>query len=323
MTTQLYTAEFVSPGHPDKICDYIADAILDAYRVLDPSTRGAIEVMGGHGVIKINGEIRSQADVDIDAIVADIVGPDMQRIIAVAEQSTQIAQGVDTGGAGDQGIMIGYACSDTPNHMPYEYELARGLCQHIYNEFPFDGKTQITVERDGAVWTVKTVVASFQNAPRHRLLELAQEFVPNADRYIINPAGDWDIGGFEADAGLTGRKIVVDAYGPRVPVGGGAFSGKDHTKVDRSGAYMARKIAVDILKKESADEVMVKLAYAIGERDPVKAIAIIDGHERTLEGYDLSPQGIHDALELGSMIYADTARWGHFGRGHFSDDSTA
>lgn len=310
---QLFTAEFVSPKHPDKQCDYIADCILDAYRAGDPATRGAVEVMGGHGMIKVNGEVTSQADVDVKQLVHSIVGEDMDVIVHIAKQSPQIAQGVDTGGAGDQGIMIGYACSETDTCMPFEYDTARKLCQHLYKEFPYDGKVQITAERDGDNWDIKNVVASFQNAPQEKLLEKVKEYVPGAGEYHINVAGDWDMGGFDADAGLTGRKIVVDAYGPRVPVGGGAFSGKDHTKVDRSGAYMARKIAKEILKERNAGEVLVKLAYVIGKADPVKAAAIIDGVEEELSGYDLSPQGIHDTLELHNIKFSDLAQWGHFG----------
>ncbi len=189
----------------------------------------------------------------------------------------------------------------------------RKLCQHLYEEFPHDGKVQITAEQDGDNWDIKNVVASFQNATTEQLLAKVQEFVPNAGEYHINVAGDWSMGGFDADAGLTGRKIVVDAYGPRVPVGGGAFSGKDHTKVDRSGAYMARKIAKEILKNRNAGEVLVKLAYVIGKADPVKAAAIIDGVEEELSGYDLTPKGIHDGLNLKDIKFADLSQWGHFG----------
>ena len=310
---QLFTAEFVSPKHPDKQCDYIADRILDAYREQDPATRGAVEVMGGHGMIKVNGEVTSNATVDVEAVIREIVGDDMKVIIHISKQSSEIAQGVDIGGAGDQGIMIGYACNETDTCMPYEYDLARKLCQHLYEEFPYDGKVQITAEQDGETWDIKNVVASFQNASTEELLAKVQEFIPGAGEYHINVAGDWSMGGFDADAGLTGRKIVVDAYGPRVPVGGGAFSGKDHTKVDRSGAYMARKIAKEILKERNAGEVLVKLAYVIGKADPVKAAAIIDGVEEELSGYDLSPQGIHDNLELHNIKFSDLAQWGHFG----------
>jgi len=310
---KLYTAEFVSPKHPDKQCDFIADRILDAYREQDPTTRGAIEVMGGHGMIKVNGEVTSNANVDVESVIRETVGDDMQIIIHISKQSSEIAQGVDIGGAGDQGIMIGYACNETDTCMPYEYDLARKLCQHLYEEFPHDGKVQITVEQDGDNWDIKNVVASFQNASTADLLSKVQEFIPNAGEYHINVAGDWSMGGFDADAGLTGRKIVVDAYGPRVPVGGGAFSGKDHTKVDRSGAYMARKIAKEILKDRNAGEVLVKLAYVIGKADPVKAAAIIDGVEEELSGYDLTPNGIHDGLNLKDIKFADLSQWGHFG----------
>jgi S-adenosylmethionine synthetase len=266
MKDHIYTAEFVTPMHPDKICDRIADIILDEYRRQDPKTRGAVEVMGGHGVIKVNGEITSSASVDVEKVVRGIVPEIPKVIVHISKQSPEIARGVDIGGAGDQGIMVGYACDETESRMPYEYELARSLAKHIFEKYPYDGKTQVTVEKTDSGWKVKTVVASFQNAPREDLEALVKELIPDASEYYINPAGDWSLGGFDADAGLTGRKIVVDAYGPRVPVGGGAFSGKDYTKVDRTGAYMARKIAVDILNKRNAKEVLVNLAYAIGKK---------------------------------------------------------
>lgn len=231
----------------------------------------------------------------------------------IVRQSPEIAQGVDTGGAGDQGIMIGYATRETPTYMPREYELARTLCQQVYTEYPFDGKTQVTLAADGSV---QSVVCSFQNAPRNRLLELVEEILPNAQEYHINPAGDWSQGGFDADAGLTGRKIIVDNYGPEIAVGGGAFSGKDPSKVDRSGAYMARRIAVDYLEQyPDADTVLVKLAYAIGHTEALMAVATIDGTPEAVTGYDLTPSGIRTFLELDTPMYADTASWGHFGRG--------
>ena len=284
------TAEFVSPMHPDKICDYIADSILDAYLAQDKNSRVAVEVMGGHDLVTINGEVTSQGSPDIEKLVHNIVGPDFKVIQNIVLQSPEIAQGVDTGGAGDQGIMKGYATNETQEMLPLEYLLARNLCQKIFEIYPYDGKTQVTVE-DG---NVVTVVASFQNTKNDELLKLVQRILPSAE-YLINPAGEWVQGGFDADTGLSGRKLIVDNYGPEIPIGGGSFSGKDYTKVDRSGAYMARKIAVELLAKNNAKEVFVKLAYAIGKKDPVMAVAVIDGNEKEITDYDLSPKGIRES----------------------------
>ena len=304
------TAEFVSPKHPDKICDFIADSILDAYLSGDKNSRCAIEVMGGHNLVTINGEVTSQSNPDIEALVKGIVGADYKVISNIAKQSPEIAQGVDTGGAGDQGIMKGYATSESPDFMPIEYSLARNLCQKIFEVYPYDGKTQVTVQNGKPT----TVVASFQNTKNDELLKLVQSII-KADEYFINPAGEWNQGGFDADTGLSGRKLIVDNYGPEITIGGGSFSGKDYTKVDRSAAYMARRIAVDLLKKNNAKEVFTKLAYAIGKKDPVMAVAVIDGVETEIEGYDLSPKGIREFLKLDEVTYAKTCTWGHFGRG--------
>ena len=303
------TAEFVSPMHPDKICDFIADSILDAYLAEDKNSRVAVEVMGGHGLITINGEVTSQGSPDIEGLVHGIVGPDFKVIQNIVLQSSEIAQGVDTGGAGDQGIMKGYATNETQEMLPLEYLLARNLCQKIFEIYPYDGKTQVTVENGN----VLTVVASFQNTKNDELLKLVQRILPSQE-YLINPAGEWVQGGFDADTGLSGRKLIVDNYGPEIPIGGGSFSGKDYTKVDRSGAYMARKIAVELLAKNNAKEVFVKLAYAIGKKDPVMAVAVIDGNEKEITDYDLSPKGIREYLKLDTVKFANTCTWGHFGR---------
>jgi S-adenosylmethionine synthetase len=310
----LKTAECVSPRHPDKLCDQISDAILDAYLAQDPTSRVAIEAVGSHGQVWVTGEVTSRAtDIDIKAIVTNIAGPGLEIRTHVVAQSPEIAQGVDIGGAGDQGIMTGYATRETASYMPLEYELARTLCQKVYEVFPYDGKTQVTTRDDGSV---VSVVCSFQNAPKAALLSLVQSVIPNAEEYHINPAGDWNQGGFDADAGLTGRKIIVDNYGPEVAVGGGAFSGKDPSKVDRSGAYMARRIAVDYLEaRPEAKTVLVKLAYAIGHPEALMAVAIVDGVAEDIVGYDVTPRGIRAFLHLDAPIYADTAAWGHFGRG--------
>lgn len=240
-------------------------------------------------------------------------------IIHIHQQSPRIAQGVDIGGAGDQGIMIGYACNENDELVPQEYYLARQLNRYIYSKYPFDGKTQITLDDNDV-----RVVASFQNAPKEDLKILVKDFFTQYPEYNIvemhcNPAGDWEIGSFQADAGVTGRKLATDNYGPRVPLGGGAFSGKDVTKVDRSGAYMARKIAVDYLKKYDAKEVKVELSYAIGHDKPIQATAIINydsgwGKDvKYIKDYDLSPNGIIEYLQLKDIDYSETAKWGHMG----------
>lgn len=320
MNKTIKTAEFVSPKHPDKICDFIADSILDAYLKSDKESRVAIEVMGGHKLITINGEVNSHAKINIAKLVKNIVGKNYKIIINIVSQSSQIGRGVDTGGAGDQGIMKGYATSETKEYLPLEYILARNLCKKIYAVYPYDGKTQVTIENlprldnDKAGKKVLTVVASFQNTKSPELLKLVKKFI-KAEEYLINPAGEWSQGGFDADTGLSGRKLVIDNYGPEIPIGGGSFSGKDYTKVDRSGAYMARAIAVELLKKHKAKEVFVKLAYAIGKKDPVISVAVIDGKEKKIVGYDLSPKGIRKYLKLDKVKFADTSTWGHFGRG--------
>lgn len=311
------TAESVSPKHPDKLCDQISDAILDAYFEKDPNARVAAEACGGHGVVFVTGEITSTADVDIPAIVKRIAGDDIEVHTKIVKQSPEIAQGVDTGGAGDQGIMIGYACDETPEMLPREVVLARGLNQYIYEKYPFDGKTQITIAPDGSI---DSIVASFQNAPREELEKLVREFIEKEKlagklELHINPAGDWQQGGFDADTGLTGRKLIVDNYGPRVAIGGGCYSGKDPSKVDRSAAYMARRIAVDYLRKRKAHEVLVRLAYAIGYAEPLEKTVIVDGKAEEIEGYDLTPNGIIKYLDLKRPIYEKTARWGHYGEG--------
>ena len=304
------TAEFVTPEHPDKRCDFIADSILDAYLAGDKRSRVAIEVMGGHRLVTINGEVTSAAKPDIMAVVKGIVGEEYKVIENIVLQSPEIARGVDTGGAGDQGIMKGYATSETESLMPLEYELARNLCQKIYEKYPLDGKTQVTIEN--GVPTV--VVASFQNTTNDKLLPLVQSII-TAKEYLINPAGEWKQGGFDADTGVSGRKMIVDNYGPELTIGGGSFSGKDYTKVDRSAAYMARRIAVRLLVERKAKTVHTKVAYAIGKAEPVMAAALVDGVEEAIIGYDLSPRGIKNALALDTVRYADTCTWGHFGRG--------
>lgn len=323
MTNSFRTAEYVSPKHPDKLCDQVADALLDAYLKKDPQSRVAIEVLGGHNHMQITGEVTSQAEVDYDKIVKRIVG-EIELKTNISQQSAEIATGVDDGGAGDQGVVTGYATSETPELLPLELVLARDLNEYLYKIWPYDGKTQITLKGR----ELERIVASFQNAPKAELTQAVEDWA-RKQKYVnpcfvkyrnsnpklhINPSGDWQIGGFDADTGLTGRKLVVDNYGPRIPIGGGAYSGKDATKVDRSAAYMARKIAVDYLARFQADEVLVRLAYAIGYDQPVEATVIVDGAQKNLEGYDLTPQGIIDFLNLKRPIYEDLAKHGHYGR---------
>lgn len=310
----LRTAESVSPKHPDKICDQISDSVLDEILKQDKKSRVAVETVGGHKKVLLTGEVTSTAKVSYEEIARKFVPEDCEVIINIVEQSPEIAQGVDSGGAGDQGIMVGYATNETENLIPREASLSRELNQLIFHKFPYDGKTQITVENG----KVQSVVASFQHAKATELKRMIsawledKEHVSNVEIFA-NPAGDWSQGGFDSDAGLTGRKLAVDNYGPRIPIGGGAFSGKDPTKVDRSAAYMARKIAVDYLKRRAADEVYCYLAYAIGVAEPVQATVMIDGKEEKVEGYDLTPEGIIKYLKLKKPQFAKTAKWGHMG----------
>jgi S-adenosylmethionine synthetase len=286
----------------------------------DPFARVAVDVAGGHGKVFVTGEVTSKAkNVDIAAIVRRLAG-DVELIEHVAAQSPEIAAGVDTGGAGDQGIMVGFATSETAEYLPLEVVLARRLNQYLYEHWPYDGKTQITLDEDKIIH----IVASFQHASQQALISHVRSWIKNDNLAQVdeanlaiyaNPCGDWEIGGFDADAGLTGRKLAVDNYGPRIPVGGGAFSGKDPSKVDRSAAYMARKIAIDYLKLRQAKEVYVRLAYAIGVVEPLEVTVIVDGMAEKGVGYDVTPNGIIDSLDLRRPIYEQTARYGHFGHG--------
>lgn len=315
------TAESVSPMHPDKICDRISDAILDECLRQDPNSRVAVEVMGGHGIITITGEVTTKAYFNAREIAQRVAGSQYGVQVNIVQQSPEIASGVDSGGAGDQGIMVGYACNETSKLMPLEAMLARSLCQFIYEEYSYDGKTQVTVE-DG---NIKSIVASFQNVSKEQLLVRVNDWLSvrgliekNGILIFCNPAGDWSQGGFEADTGLTGRKLMVDNYGPRVPIGGGCFSGKDASKVDRSAAYMARKIAVDELYRTGAREVWVYLAYAIGRAEPLQATCKIINSEGVeseyrVVNYDLTPKGIIEFLDLKKPQFEETAMWGHFG----------
>lgn len=312
------TAECVSPKHPDKLCDRISDAILDECLRQDPDSRVAIETMGGHGIITITGEVTTKAYFNAREIAQRIAGEQYGVQTKIVQQSPEIAQGVDTGGAGDQGIMVGYACNDNEEMIPQELYLARSLCKFIYDRYPYDGKTQITIDDNGLI---DTVVVSFQNVSKEELEKLVYQWrgVTLLPKVYCNPAGDWNQGGFEADTGVTGRKLAVDNYGPQVPIGGGAFSGKDPSKVDRSGAYMARWLAVKVLEKNpERHEILVKVAYAIGVAEPVMITVYADGVEIDAEiemGKEVfKPNEIIKVLDLKKPQYEDLATWGHFGR---------
>lgn len=322
MQHKIRTAESVAIGHPDKICDQISDAILDECLKQDQRSRVAVETMGGHGKIYITGELTTNAkNVDFEQIAKDVYkscgNQDAVEVnVNIVQQSQQIAQGVDIGGAGDQGIMVGYACNQTKELLPLEVVLSRQLAKAMGAR---DGKSQVTVD-NGKITKVITSVCG-TSYPKPLLALLKKWKVKEGDpRWLKNPAGEWTIGGFAADTGLTGRKLIVDNYGPNVPIGGGCFSGKDATKVDRSAAYMARKVAVDLLKKHKADEVYVKIAYAIGVAEPIMATAEI--HKKgnvtfvpQVTGYDLTPAGIIKFLNLRKPQFRKTAMYGHFGNG--------
>ena len=313
------TAEFVSPKHPDKICDRISDRILDYCLDLDPNSRVAVETMGGHGFINVNGEvtINTEKELPINDLVKEVVEDDYRIQVKLVQQSPEIGRGVDTGGAGDQGIMVGYACDENDEYVPEEYRLARSLCRHLYDKFPHDGKTQVTTRDDRNLF----VITSFQNVNRITLHAEVSEWLKTEDYGLMithaNPAGDWTQGGFDADAGLTGRKVVVDNYGPRVPIGGGAYSGKDPSKVDRSAAYMARHIAKKELIRKGCREVWVYLSYAIGMKEPLQMTCMDDvGNTWDIpSNYPVYPNEIIDFLELKKPIYYKTSEWGAYGNG--------
>lgn len=306
-------AESVTAYHPDKICDRISDAILDACLAQDPNSRVAVETMGGHGEISLTGEITTKASVDYKRTAKSVYGKDIYVREKIVTQSPEISKGVNKGGAGDQGIMVGYACSETPTYMPLEMYVAKSLLA----PYEVDGKSQVVINEDKEI---ESIVLSVMGEKRDSLRQAIANYMsispiklsPKAEIYCNN-TGSFDIGGFDADAGVTGRKIVVDAYGPRVQVGGGAFSGKDPSKVDRSAAYMARWVALQLLKKYGAKEVLVKIGYVIGSAEPLIKTAIVDGHEEEVQ-FDCRPESIIERFQLRRPIYEDTAKNGHFGR---------
>jgi S-adenosylmethionine synthetase len=355
----LFTSESVTEGHPDKIADQISDAILDACLEQDPYSRVAAETLTATGLVVVAGEITTKAYVDLQGLVRGVVasigydnalyGFDSNTcavISAINKQSGDIAQGVDVGGAGDQGMMFGYASNETPELMPAPISLAHKLCRQLTavrksGKLPYlrpDGKSQVTVEYDenGKPARIDAVVISSQHSDSVSNEELhadilkyviqavlPAELLDEHTKYFINPTGRFDIGGPMGDTGLTGRKIIVDTYGGVGRHGGGAFSGKDPTKVDRSAAYMARYIAKNIVAAGLAERTEVELAYAIGVAEPVSVLVETFGTGKISEAkltelvrknFELTPKGIIESLNLRRPIYQKTAAYGHFGR---------
>ena len=355
----LFTSESVTEGHPDKVADQISDAVLDAVLEQDPTSRVACETTVTTGMVFLAGEITTKAYVDFAGVARSMVrdigytraeyGFDYQTcavLSAIDPQSPDIAQGVDTGGAGDQGLMFGFACRETPELMPLPIILAHKITRRLAEarrakDLPFlrpDGKSQVTVEYDGEgrPARVHTVVVSTQHEPdaspddiRDGVIEkvirtsVPEELLDERTVYHINPTGRFVIGGPQGDCGLTGRKIIVDTYGGYGRHGGGAFSGKDPTKVDRSACYMARHVAKNLVAAGIAERVEVQVAYAIGVVEPVSVrvdsfgtgvISDFRIEKLVREHFPLSPRGIIEYLELRRPIYRQTASYGHFGR---------
>ncbi len=355
----IFTSESVTEGHPDKVADQISDAILDAIIAKDPYARVACETLVTTGLVMVAGEITTSCYVDIPTVIRETVkeigytrakyGFDYETcavITSIHEQSQDIAMGVDPGGAGDQGLMFGFACNETEELMPMPIMLAHKLAmklaeirkKDILNYLRPDGKTQVTIEyKDGKPYQVRSVVVSAQHAPDITLREMREDIVEKVIKpvipkelldeenvqYFINPTGRFVTGGPMGDTGLTGRKIIVDTYGGVARHGGGCFSGKDATKVDRSGSYMARYIAKNLVAAGLCDRVEIQIAYVIGVPDPVSVYINSFGtgkiEDRKMEEivkkvFDLTPKGIIEKLQLRRPIFKKTAAYGHFGR---------
>lgn len=366
---RLFTSESVTEGHPDKLCDYISDSILDSYLAIDPYSRVACETVAGKGEIYITGEITSNAEVDIEQVVrnaikevgycdskTDIDYKTCNVIVKLSKQSADIALGVDKSletkqgneellGAGDQGLMFGFACNETNELMPLPISLAHKLAkqltfvrkQNIIDYLKPDGKVQVTIEYENdQPKRVDTIVISTQHKENVDLNILKkdikkevinkivpQELLDENTKYFINPTGRFIIGGPLGDSGLTGRKIIVDTYGGYSRHGGGAFSGKDPTKVDRSASYMARHIAKNVVANGYSTKCEVQLAYAIGVANPVSVYVNTFGtntipeeeiSKKIINKFDLTPSGIINYLDLRKPIYRFTTNYGHFGK---------
>ena len=346
----LFTSEAVSIGHPDHVCDMISDSVLDSCLREDKNARVACETMAKDDFIVLSGEISTSANINVEQIVKDTIKkigytytPRVLNLLS--KQSPDIAQGVDVGGAGDQGIMFGYANTETPEYMPLAITMAHDLVKlatqlRQEGKFRFAGpdmKSQVTLEYvEGEKTKIDTMLMSIQHTEDYNETEfknfiqeeimkkIAQKYDLNTDfKILINPTGKFVIGGPEGDAGLTGRKIIVDTYGGYAPHGGGAFSGKDPTKVDRSAAYMARYLAKNIVASGIAKECLIQLSYAIGVAQPISIYVDCKGTNQVeedkiikaiYEHFDLSPKGIIDKLQLRNPIYSETCNGGHFGR---------
>ena len=370
MANRIFTSESVTEGHPDKICDQISDAVLDAMLEKDPAARVACETTVTTGLVHIMGEITTNCYVDIPTIAREVVreiGYDRAKfgfdcdtcavLTSIDEQSADIALGVDNSleskeggelgnGAGDQGIMFGYACTETKELMPLAISLAHKLAKQLADirkdgtcaYLRPDGKTQVTIEynEDNSPKRVDAVVISTQHSPEAELEQIRKdmielvikptvpaELLDENTRFFVNPTGRFVIGGPQGDSGLTGRKIIVDTYGGSAPHGGGAFSGKDPTKVDRSAAYAARWVAKNIVAAGLAERCQIQLAYAIGVAQPVSVrvdtfgtgtLSDVELEERVNKVFDLRPTAIINRLDLRRPIYRQTAAYGHFGR---------
>lgn len=364
MSRYLFTSESVSEGHPDKVCDQVSDAVLDAVLSADPTGRVACECYATTGLIVVGGEITTTTYIDLPSLVRSVIRDigytkaeyrfdcDSCAVVNVINrQSPDIAMGVDTGGAGDQGMMFGYACDETPELMPaaimYSHQLVYRLAEirrHHAALMPYlrpDAKAQVTVEYDdnNNIVRVDTVVVSTQHDPdatqqqiHNDVIEhvvkhvIPAQYLDGETKYHINPTGKFEIGGPHGDTGLTGRKIIVDTYGGKAPHGGGAFSGKDPTKVDRSAAYAARHLAKNIVAAGLARECTIQVSYAIGVAQPVSLMVNTHGTGTVagdalsafiLTHIDMTPRGIIDRLDLRRPIYRATAAYGHFGRPEF------
>ncbi len=332
------TVESVTEGHPDKVCDQISDAVLDAYISRDPMSRVAVEAFGCHGVVIVGGEVTSAGEVDVERVARKVYADvgyteDIDVLVHVAKQSPDIAQGVDTGGAGDQGIMYGYATAETPELLPKPVVLSHALTKRLAElrrhdpAFAWlrpDGKAQVTMEGK----RLRSVLVSTQHdadmaedeiemlVREHVILPVVGDL--SGVEVLVNPTGRFVLGGFTADTGLTGRKLMVDTYGGLLPHGGGAFSGKDPTKVDRSAAYMCRFAAKSLVANGHAKNALVSVAYAIGRAEPMMLeakggdgtdlSAVVRAH------FDFRPQAIIERLGLRRPIYRQTAAYGHFGK---------